>query len=134
MLVGTSRRLQSLGLPGCKLRAEAGRNLAEGLRLATASRLPLYHLEIQSNGFDSSVAMELVDALRGNNRLTELQHANNFFDNNALAALKRAQGEIRAAWLKTPEGKEAAKKMRGRAEEREGNVTTVVADMFAAFG
>ena len=127
-LVGSSPNLASLRLANCQLGGGAGTNLAEALRASTALRLPLTHLELQSNKLDSSVGLALAASLRGNERCTELNLNNNRIDAHAATAVKEALEEVERAWRRTDEGKAHAK-AHGTGARKGGGASNFLGDL-----
>ena len=132
VLIGSSRSLQSVGLPGCKLGPAAGHNLADALAFATSSRLPLFHLELQNNAFDADVGHALAAALQGNCRLTELTLGGNAFGDEAMAALRLTQESIRKQWLQTQEGRLAAKDHQRRSGKGSAGMSSFIGDLLSS--
>ena len=134
VLVGSSPHLSTLGLPGCRLPPSAGLNLAEAISFSTRNGLPLAHLELSNNHFDGQVCVALAAALQGNCHLTELSYAGNRFEGEALEALEGARARVRKAWLKTDEGRAAAREARARASGASGGASNFLGDLFGALG
>lgn len=95
-------------------------HLAQAVRASTALRLPLAHLELQSNGLDSSAGRALASALRGNARLTELNVNGNAMEPGVLVEIREAKAAVDAAWRASDEGRAAVAAGQGGAAKEGG--------------